>query len=184
MPLAISNPSDITQVLKVTFPTDLELETDAFSKRNPAFQFDYTESYSNNTLTSTYHYRALKDHVPPDEIEAYAEAIEEVEDRTGYWVQVPAGYKKGDYSTDIMSDLGLRGKEHIVRGIIAGVIVIILLTVTLIIAGILYTNRTHRTSKPKRISLPPHLPPHQQLPAPIPQVPRTTPPPLPPKRSE
>ena len=158
MPYSISHPVNTKQVLKLEFPTDLGLTTDKTSIRNPAFEFDHYETYVGKSLTSTYHYRSLTDHVPPEQIKKYAADVNKAENNVGFWISIPEEYRHGDYS--VFAGLGLGNRKHIV-GIIAAILVGSAFGVVALIVGlIMFANRAKEpTAGHKPRATPPPLPP-------------------------
>ena len=173
MPYEISHPRAITQVIRVTFPTDLDLPVEHVQIRNDAFHYDYSETYADNVIESTFRYRTLSDHVPPERIADYIDAAEKARDNAGYWVTIPKEYAHGDYSSNLIDELfedDFSDETYMWIGIfvIAAVIaipILIIVLVMLVLALGKKGEKTRRISNPKlptpsnNDESPPPLPP-------------------------
>lgn len=84
MPIALSYPIRYTEVIRIQLPEDYNLKSSPTEIRSPSFVYDETSDVSDRTVTLTYHFTTLKDHVPAAEASAYLASYEKLKDDLGY----------------------------------------------------------------------------------------------------
>jgi transglutaminase-like putative cysteine protease len=97
-PLAIDYPQDLTVKLTVLLPAERSIVPSRQTISSKAFEFESATGYENSTLQLSYHYRALADHVDPQDLAAHTADLERARAKVGYtlWKEVeraPAGQR-------------------------------------------------------------------------------------------
>ncbi len=83
-PLALQYPVSIKQRIVAHLPESWPVETGTFTVDNPAFRYRSDVGYAANTLTLSYEYDALADHVAPADIARYEADRARMYDDLGY----------------------------------------------------------------------------------------------------
>jgi transglutaminase-like putative cysteine protease len=83
-PLALDFPQDLTVKVTVLLPAERSIVADRQSIRSKAFEFDSATAYENSTLQLSYHYRALADHVDPQDLAKHAADLDLARAKVGY----------------------------------------------------------------------------------------------------
>jgi transglutaminase-like putative cysteine protease len=79
-PYAISHPVDIVVTKTVALPpAPWSLKGQTFTVDDPAFRFERSSEYAENTYTCRFEYVTSKDHVMPEEMEKYAEDLDSID---------------------------------------------------------------------------------------------------------
>lgn len=88
MPFAVSLPLDMRHEIRIHLPTQLNFSPENVVIDDPAFRFEYDESFDGLVTTLVMSYKSLADRVEPDRIAEYIRNIRKAEDLTGYsmWI--------------------------------------------------------------------------------------------------
>jgi transglutaminase-like putative cysteine protease len=71
MPFELPWPAKYKEIVEVNFPEDWNINTDENNLDCSVFNLNYKDKYFHRKYTMTYNYESLKDHVNPDEAEAF-----------------------------------------------------------------------------------------------------------------
>lgn len=88
MPYAISHPVNTEHYVEITMPTPLEEEAREETIRDPAFSFDYTETYEGTKTLLSFTYKSEADRVQPENTSDYLANVDKAENLTTYsmWI--------------------------------------------------------------------------------------------------
>lgn len=88
MPFAVSLPLDMRHEIRIHLPTQLNFTPGNVVIDDPAFRFEYDESFEGKVTTIVMSYKSLADRVEPDRIAEYIRNVRKAEDHTGYsmWI--------------------------------------------------------------------------------------------------
>lgn len=87
MPLAISHPTFIKQIIAIDLPARYDLAPHSEVIADDAFRFEYTYQSSASTVNLSYSLQTLSDHVPAGKVAGYLAQVDRVRNATG--LQVP-----------------------------------------------------------------------------------------------
>lgn len=79
-PLSLPDPGYLKYVLTIHMPEDWSFPIKPVNIENDAYRFSYKPVVTGNTITLSYVYKTLKDHLPADEIAAYRKDYARIED--------------------------------------------------------------------------------------------------------
>ncbi|MRW90771.1 DUF3857 domain-containing protein [Duganella sp. FT80W] len=85
-PLRLDYPYEVIEDTEVRLPERWNLKTSVTEVRDPAFEFSYKVSKGNDgrSLQITARYKALRDHVAPEDMANYAAHLKQARDAVGY----------------------------------------------------------------------------------------------------
>jgi len=88
MPFAVSLPLDMRHEIRIHLPTQLNFTPENVVINDPAFRFEYDESFDGKVTTIVMSYKSLADRVEPERIAEYIRNVRKAEDHTGYsmWI--------------------------------------------------------------------------------------------------
>lgn len=86
MPLAISHPTFVKQLIEIELPSTYEFSHSEVIS-DDAFRFEYTSEPSPGALTLSYTLQTLRDNVPPGKVAAYLAKVDRIRNTTG--LQLP-----------------------------------------------------------------------------------------------
>jgi len=91
VPLGLDHPVLIRQTTKVKLPKGFVFENEHHHVTDPSFRFSFDVHFAQETLVLEYSYQSLRDHVPAEDLQLYAEHMDQAYDMLGYWIQQPTG---------------------------------------------------------------------------------------------
>ncbi|HHJ17300.1 MAG TPA: DUF3857 domain-containing protein [Gammaproteobacteria bacterium] len=101
MPYAVSHPVRYQHTTRVLVPEDSSFDDEFIEVADPAFRFTKKVEYSDGVLVIDYVYESRKDHVAPEDIQAYAENIRAARGLAGYqMLRANPAIDLGQYSFD------------------------------------------------------------------------------------
>jgi transglutaminase-like putative cysteine protease len=87
MPLAISHPTFVTQIIEIDLPDASTVASPSEVISDDAFRFEYRSELSPGALILSYTLQTLRDSVPPQKVAAYLAKVDRIRNSTG--LQLP-----------------------------------------------------------------------------------------------
>lgn len=85
MPLELNYPTYVTQTIKVKFDKKQgAYNEDSFNLSSEYIEYNFDSKYEDDTLINNFSFKVLKDHVPPEDMEAYLKDIDAILDNLEY----------------------------------------------------------------------------------------------------
>lgn len=89
MPYSLAHPVSIRHTTKILLPPGGNFDDEHHLIEDAAFRFVKDVHFENNTVTIDYRYDSLRDYVTPQEIDAFAEHIQNVRELAEYSIEKP-----------------------------------------------------------------------------------------------
>jgi len=117
-PLALAHPVDLVHVTEVRLPERWDIKPDETRIEDPAFDFQRSEAWKNQTLVLTDRFRSRRDHIAAGDVGRYVANLEKARDASSYTLYhyeetataAPARTANGPHwSTAVIGTLALVG---------------------------------------------------------------------------
>jgi len=95
MPFAINHPVDVTHRLEVHMPAPINGEPDSVAIADPAFRFEYRETYDGSASLVDFSYQSLDDRIEPGRITEYLRNARKAEGFTNYKIWISRNVHEG-----------------------------------------------------------------------------------------
>lgn len=89
MPYAVSHPVRYRHTTRIELPEGSDFENEFFEVDDKTFYFSKRVDFAEEVLVVEYIYESRRDHVPPEDIQAYANNIRKVQNLASYQMHMP-----------------------------------------------------------------------------------------------
>ena len=106
MPFTLSYPTRYIEDIVVELPEEWDITESMEQFKNSNFLLETKVDYSDRVLRIRYKYETLKDHVAPDEMEAFLADFKKADNEIGYKITWGSGDSMGENSMDMLDTTG------------------------------------------------------------------------------
>jgi hypothetical protein len=89
MPYAVSHPVRYRHTTRIELPEGSDFENEFFEVDDKTFYFSKRVDFAKDVLVVEYIYESRRDHVPPEDIQVYANNIRKVQNLASYQMHMP-----------------------------------------------------------------------------------------------
>ncbi len=108
MPLAISHPTFMKQLIEIELPSPDEFESHSEVISDDAFRFEYSAEPSAAALTLSYTLQTLRDNVPPGKVEGYLAKVDRIRNSTGLQLPQSSSVVRGGTNSGVSRAMGFQ----------------------------------------------------------------------------